>query len=159
MGKYDLVIIKYPTKGARRRLELQAARLPYGWGKVLDQAGEIQREELEKRTPIGQGQSPGRSRAGWRIRRGRPGGRSSVTVYNIEGYLMYVLKGRPAIDNTGTGKMLHFFIAGTEFYRWRVKAAAANPFHLNAIRAARARIRRMLPRAAAEALGIFQAAA
>lgn len=148
----DLVSLRYPTKGARQALELQAARLPYGWGRVLDKAGAINVEELEKRTPVGEGLTPGGLKRGWRLRRSRPGGVSSVTVYNVQGYLRFVIKGRPAIDNTAKGYPLHFWIAGTEFYRWRVKAAAPNPFHLNAIRAARARIRSMLPKAAAEAL-------
>jgi hypothetical protein len=148
----DLVSLRYPTKGARQALELQAARLPWGWGRVMDNAGPIYVEELEKRTPIGQGQTPGKLRRGWRIRRARPGALSSVTVYNVEGHLVYVIKGRPAIDNTAKGYPLHFWIAGTEFYRWKVGPAAANPFHLNAIRAARGRLRQLLPREAAAAL-------
>lgn len=151
-----LFTIRYPTRDARKIIEGQAARTPHRWGQMLDRSAAVYLEELRVRTPESQGgeEPGGRLRSGWRVRRVIAGSRAARGIYNTEGYLRFVLRGRGPIDQIASGRTypdpetgrrrgaLRFWVDGREVYRWRVGPSAANPFHLEAIRAARARVRK-----------------
>jgi hypothetical protein len=149
----DLLSLHYATGGARAVLDAAATRLPRGWGGFLDQAAGIYVYELKVRTPRGTGGDPTGPASGtlarnWLYRRTGTGAASGRQVYNRMAYLKFVIQGRGAIDMTrGGGRIvsaerrypLHFWINGQEFYRWRVRRARPNPFHIEAIWTARRR--------------------
>lgn len=142
----SVVSARFSLKGARSRTDAQAAAAPARWGQGLDQAAGIYAEALRNATPKGQGQRPGGLRFGWRVRAVSIGGQPGRLIYNAHGYLKVVLEGRGAIDQKATGRSrpLHFWAGGKEFYRWRVGPAKANPFHMQAIKSGRERVRRSL---------------
>lgn len=137
-----LISLHYPTKGARKVIEEQARRLPAGFGRAMDTAGKIYKEKLADYSPVGKGEKPGKLKAGWKVKRISSGGTASRNIYNTQRYLKWVLKGRPAIDQRGkpNAKRLRFVVSGVVIYRWKVKKAEANPFHLRAAVAARREI-------------------
>lgn len=145
-GGRPLISLHYPTKGARKLIDAQASRLPRGFGIGMDNAAGIYRATLERYTPVGKGERPGRLKAGWRVRRVDAGGKASRVIYNREKHLRFVLRGRGAIDQRGkpNAKRLRFVISGIVFYRWKVKASKANPFHIKAARVARGLVRRQI---------------
>lgn len=147
--------------GDRAALPRLQRRLPPGLGLLLDDAGEVYRQELRDRTPIGRGGNPrkrraGRTRAGWKVRKVSTAGLTSREIYNTEATLDIIVRGRKAIDQTTkTGAArhpLHFWIDGIELYRWRVKAVPANNFVPAALRAGRARVARAFPAQVAQIL-------
>jgi hypothetical protein len=139
------IVLKFPTRGARKALQATAARLPRGFGILLDRGAAIHKEELEKRTPIGKGLTSGETRRSWFVRKVGAGAGARRVVANKKKHIIFLFRGRGAIDNTGRGYPLHFWISGKEFYRWKVGPARANPFHKHAARAARRRIVQLMP--------------
>lgn len=148
----DFLVLRYPTKGARKVIERQARRLPSGFRQAMDALSDIHLEELKEATPEGETK---KLKQGWRVRKSGAGGRARYVVYNTEGKrLGYVVKGTPAhtIRATHTIKegprkgqqgYLKFRGKGGGFvYRRAVRhpGTKPNPFHRTAL--ARSRRRR-----------------
>lgn len=148
----DLIRINYRLAGAQAGVRATAKRLPNGWALVQDEAADLYLAELMADTPEGHGLQPGGLKAGWKTRREGAGATATRLVYNTRPYLRWVIKGRDAIDQrtkpVDERWPLHFWIDRQEFYRWKVKAVAPNPFHRNAIRRARRKVARSLSIAA-----------
>lgn len=150
----DLIALSYPTRGAKAVLDAAATRLPRGWGGMMDRGAGIYVYELKIRTPRGTGgdptgPAPGTLARNWTYRRTGAGAATGRRIYNRMAYLRFVIQGRAAIDmrrggqrivSAGRRYPLHFWINGQEFYRWRVRRARPNPFHIEAIWSARRRV-------------------
>ena len=90
MAGQNFIVIRYPTKGARKVLDRQAARLPAGFRKGLDELTEMHKEELEAASPEGETKQ---LKEGWRVRKSGAGGRARNVIYNVSGHLGLVVKG------------------------------------------------------------------
>jgi hypothetical protein len=149
MAGRSLLTLRYPTRGARKVLDTLAQRLPRYWGAALDQVAEIYKQELENATPIGRGPTGGAMARSWHVRRVAAASRSRRIIYNTKKYLKIVLRGRRAIDQLSKPpeqrKKLRFVIDNQVLFRWRVRAARANPFHRRAYNKGRRRMLTELP--------------
>ena len=154
MMAQDLLIIRYPTRGARQVVQRQARRLPNGLREGMDELSRIYKEELEGHSAEGETR---RLKRGWRVRRIGAGGRARNIVYNTQKYLGLVLRGRgpiPQPSQPARTKPLVFRVKGATVFAMRVKGVAPNPFHRTAARAARRRTHGVMRKALVRTLRV-----
>lgn len=106
-------------------------RLASGFGAaqraVVRPLGEHYAEVLRAETPEGQGERPGRLRAGYRTREQYGPDAGAYRITNDTPHLRYVLHGRGPIV-AKRGRALRFVVRGQVLFRTRVGPASPNPF-------------------------------
>lgn len=147
----DLLVLRYPTKGAAKVLDRRAKRLPNGFRVALDALTDLHYQALVDATPEGE---TGQLRGGWRIRKSGRGGVARSVIGNVYGArLRFVLGGTRAhiirakhLIASGPrkgqpGYLLFRGRGGEDVFARQVHhpGTKPNPFHRTALRAARAR--------------------
>jgi hypothetical protein len=161
----ELLVLRYPTRGARKVIDRQLQRLPRGYRAALEEVTNLYKQELTDATPEGKTK---KLKRGWRVRRVGAGGVARNTIYNLQGRrLGDILKGTRAHTIRSRHKIrsgprkgqpgyLKFEGEGGTVFAREVHhpGTAPNPFHRAAIRRARTRSTGIMRKAVVEALKI-----
>lgn len=123
----DLTITIPNLDGAIRRLDAMQRAGFAAQRSVIRPLGERYIDALQDVTPVGEGESPGRLRAGYTRQEFYSETQASFRIQNTTPHLRYVLRGRGPVEAT-RGRMLRFVIRGRVFFRRRVGPAEPNNF-------------------------------
>lgn len=163
----ELLTIRYPTKGARKAVERQAARLPSGYRAALEDLTNLYKQALIDATPEGKTQ---KLKRGWRVRRSGSGGVARNVIYNLQGKRLrfitagtapHTIRARHKIKSgprKGQPGYLRFDGRGRDGVVFAREVhhpgTKPNPFHRAAIRRARTRASGVMRKAVVRTLKV-----